>query len=110
MKTEQFVISASPGKVRMRATVTLARNLCAFLFFCYATNSLFFAFDGLVLFLYFSWKLIPEIVTGMSFVKTSARTRGVTLLFGLVFTILIIIALFLAGKYPAPIHHWLDRL
>lgn len=99
MTTVRFLEDGSPSKVRILGVIKVARNLSFFVSFCYAINSLYFAFDAFVAFVYFTWKYIPVIVTGVRVEKISARSRGVTILLGLVFLFLIIIAGFLAVKY-----------
>ena len=100
MKTEQFPTGASASKVRFAGALKLIGNLGLFVVFCYGASSLSSAITGLLLFIYFSWKLIPVIVTGMPVEQTSARARGTTILLGLVFIILIIISIFLIFNHP----------
>ena len=75
--------------------VKLVRNLSIFISSCYVVTPSV-AFTGFIFFVYYSWKYIPEIATGVSFAETSARARGVTILIGLILLMLLIIGLFVA--------------
>ena len=71
----------------------LLRNTGLFLSFCYVIGFNAFLTVGFGYFVYFTWGCLPEIVTGVSFAKTSERARGVTILLGLsTFFVLLILA------------------
>ena len=83
----------SPTRVRVMGVVKLVRNAGLFTAFCYAMGFNALLTVGFGYFVYFSWGYVPEIVTGVSFAKTSERARGVTILLGLsTFFVLLILA------------------
>ena len=84
---------ASPARIRFMAGIKLARNIGLFGVLCFAVPSVSSMLTGFAFLVFFSWQFIPEIVTGVNFTQTSARVRGVTILGGLAFLLLLLIVL-----------------
>lgn len=102
METVQSTKGASVAKVRVIGIAKFVRNLCIFLFYCYAADFNSSSFAAFACFIYFTWKYIPEIATGVDFERTSVRARGVTILLGFVSIVVLIIFVFVTLTHPGP--------
>ena len=88
------VKDVSSARVRAMGAVKLASGITAFIVIVASDLGSFLTTMAFWLILIPCWKCVPEIATGVSFARTSERTRGITILLGLGLFLLLIIVLF----------------